>query len=72
MNIANERLLFTSIFGVDPDPRIHASDSWIWIRIRIRILYPAQHNHRGRCRDERWKLRLWAEVEAKGESGNEM
>jgi hypothetical protein len=25
-------------FGVDPDPRIHASDEWI--RIRIRILDP--------------------------------
>ncbi len=25
-------------FGVDPDPRIHASDLWIRIRIRIRIL----------------------------------
>ncbi len=24
-------------FGVDPDPRIHASDYWIRIRIRIRI-----------------------------------
>ncbi len=27
-------------FGVDPDPRIHASDKWIRIRIRIRILAP--------------------------------
>ncbi len=27
-------------FGVDPDPRIHASDWWIQIRIRIRILDP--------------------------------
>ncbi len=32
----------------------------------------AQHNHRGRCRDERWKLRLGVEVDAKDESGNEM
>jgi hypothetical protein len=26
------------ILGVDPDPRIHASDQWIRIRLRIRIL----------------------------------